>query len=77
MLRPISPERVLFLDFWVSNIPRYFCFCLDALKTLRINQSRPHNLATSALEDSLVHSIDYHQVVETQKETSTKLYTTF
>ena len=29
MLRPISPELVLFLDFWVSNIPRYFCFCLD------------------------------------------------
>ena len=32
MLRPISPELVLFLDFWVSNIPRYmyFCFCFDA-----------------------------------------------
>ena len=28
MLRPISPELVLFLDFWVSNITRYFCFCL-------------------------------------------------
>ena len=28
MLRPISSELVLFLDFWVSNIPRYFCFCL-------------------------------------------------
>ena len=28
MLRPISPELVLFLDFWVSNIPRYFFFCL-------------------------------------------------
>ena len=27
MLRPMSPELVLFLDFWVSNIPRYFCFC--------------------------------------------------
>ena len=27
MLRPISLELVLFLDFWVSNIPRYFCFC--------------------------------------------------
>ena len=23
--RPISPEFVLFPDFWVSNIPRYFC----------------------------------------------------
>ena len=26
MLRPITPELVLFPDFWVSNIPRYFCF---------------------------------------------------
>ena len=26
MLRPISPELVLFPVFWVSNIPRYFCF---------------------------------------------------
>ena len=25
MLRPISPELVLFPDFWVSNIPLYFC----------------------------------------------------
>ena len=24
MSRPISPELVLFPDFWVSNIPRYF-----------------------------------------------------
>ena len=27
-LRPISPERILLLDFWVSNIRRYFCFAL-------------------------------------------------
>ena len=26
MLRPISPELVLFPDFWVSSIHRYFCF---------------------------------------------------
>ena len=26
MLRPISSELVLFPDFWVSNILRYFCF---------------------------------------------------
>ena len=26
MSRPISPELVLFPDFWVSNIPRYFSF---------------------------------------------------
>ena len=25
-LRPISPELVLFPDFWVSNIPRFLCF---------------------------------------------------
>ena len=29
MLRPISPELVLFPDFWISNIPRYFCFALS------------------------------------------------
>ena len=29
MLRPFSPELVLFLDFWVSNIPHYFCFAFD------------------------------------------------
>ena len=23
----MSPELVLFLDFWVLSIPRYFCFC--------------------------------------------------
>ena len=26
MLSPISPELVLFPDFWDSNIPRFFCF---------------------------------------------------
>ena len=26
MLRPISPELVMFPDFWVSNIPWYFYF---------------------------------------------------
>ena len=25
MSRPISPELVLSPDFWISNIPRYFC----------------------------------------------------
>ena len=29
MLRSISPELVLFPDFWVSNIPRYFYFCIQ------------------------------------------------
>ena len=36
MLRPISPELVLFLDFWVSNIPRYFCFRLTCKETFSI-----------------------------------------
>ena len=35
MLRPISPELVLFLDFWVSNIPRYFCFCFEELIAIK------------------------------------------
>ena len=33
MLIPISPELVLFLFFWVSNIPRYFCFALEFIFT--------------------------------------------
>ena len=28
MSRPISPELVLFSDFWISNIPRHFSFAL-------------------------------------------------
>ena len=28
MSRPMSPELALFPDFWVSIIPRYFCFAL-------------------------------------------------
>ena len=31
MLRSMSPELVLFPDFWVSNIPRYFWFCLSTI----------------------------------------------
>ena len=30
MSRQISPELVLFPDFWVSNIPWYFCFALSS-----------------------------------------------
>ena len=29
MSRPISPELVLSLDFWIPNILRYFSFALD------------------------------------------------
>ena len=32
MLRPISHELVLFPDFWVSNIPRYFCFFFYSIR---------------------------------------------
>ena len=32
MLRPVSPELVVFPDFWVSNIPWYFCFASNAHK---------------------------------------------
>ena len=36
MLRPISPELVLFPDFWASTTPRFFCFALYAhLKNLK------------------------------------------
>ena len=31
MSRPISPELVLSPDFWISNIPRYFCFALKRM----------------------------------------------
>ena len=40
MLRPISPELVLFPDFWVSNIPRYFFFCLNTYTWRNINFHR-------------------------------------
>ena len=42
MLRPISPELVLSQDFWVSNIPRNFCFCF----TLSRINSRNYHLRT-------------------------------
>ena len=36
MSRPISPELVLFPDFWVSNIPRYFSFAFDYLRNIAL-----------------------------------------
>ena len=36
MLRSISPELVFFLDFWVSNIPRYLCFCCLSGSLMRV-----------------------------------------
>ena len=43
----INTQNYNFNQFYTDNF--------DALKTLRINRSRPQNLATSALGDSLVH----------------------
>ena len=37
MLRPMSPELVLFPNFWVSNIPRYFYFTCYTLKSKKVN----------------------------------------
>ena len=34
MSKPISPELVLFPDFWVSNTPRYFCFAFKLQRRL-------------------------------------------
>ena len=34
MSRPISPQLVLFPDFWVTNIPRYFCFAFQWIAIL-------------------------------------------
>ena len=39
ILRPISPELVLFLNFWVSNIPRYFCFFLSLSTSISKNHA--------------------------------------
>ena len=42
MLIQISPELVLFPDFWVSNIPRYFSFALkEQDKSSDIEQQPP------------------------------------
>ena len=44
MSRPISPERVLSPDFWISNTPRYFSFAPYKMKkscTQRDSNSRP------------------------------------
>ena len=39
MLRPISPERVLLPDdFWVSDIPRYFCFAFISFSKVKIKR---------------------------------------
>ena len=49
MLRPMSPELVLFPYFWVSNIPRYLCFCFT---------SRPLKLSFSLYAH--ITSDEYH-----------------
>ena len=37
ILRQMSPELVLFPDFWVSNIPQYFCFCINTCLTIPLD----------------------------------------
>ena len=40
MLIPISPELVLFPDFWASNIPLYFCFAsMQSLNGSSVNRT--------------------------------------
>ena len=47
MSKPISPELVLFPDFWVSNIPRYFCFALSTCQLLaHINCALPFGVVS-------------------------------
>ena len=40
MSRPIFPELVLFPNFWVSNIPRYFCFAINLTSRKTVVQSK-------------------------------------
>ena len=65
MLRPISPELVLFPDFWVSNIPWYQCFAYnwfcstDACKT-KINAeiwSRNHTYPQTNIDVMLTFTL--------------------
>ena len=53
MLKPISPELFLFPDVWVSNIPRYFCFCLQPFLT-----SFLHTIQTECVKIDLTLSND-------------------
>ena len=57
MLRPISPELVLFLDFWVSNIPRYLCFCCLHLHHIR---TRLYFLPLNMLHDLYESTLTLH-----------------
>ena len=66
MLRLISPELVLFLDFWVSNIPRYVCFCLttarqtdnqDYSNMLQIVSMLGHKLKKNFLCETYIHAL--------------------
>ena len=47
---PISPELVLFSDFRVLNIPRYFCFCSVQSKIVvwrDVRNSKSRNMISS------------------------------
>ena len=54
-----------------------FSHNFDALKTLRINRSRPYNLATCAIGDSLFHQQWHSPISWNIEETSTKMFTPF
>ena len=58
MLRPISPELVLFPDFRVSNIPRYFYFTSNDLKI----SSNDLKISSIQLKISLIHLKMYSNI---------------
>ena len=61
MSRPISPDLVLFPDFWVSNIPRYFCFCL--LQSIMKNGPFNHKGEDFNLQNTIFPTAKYHHTV--------------
>ena len=69
MLRPISPELVLLLDFWVSNIPRYFCFCfitnIKSFNYSTLYTTIPHQkLQASKYCKELLHSQKWNSEIQ-------------
>ena len=56
MLKAISPELVLFPDFWVSSIPRYFSFLLTQLILCEFADS-DHTAITFA--NTFHHDLDW------------------
>ena len=61
MSRPISPERVLSPDFWISNTPRYFSFAYQYISSWNIlsNKRKVRNIKLNhkfifTLKDSMI-----------------------